>query len=77
MTNDVRSAISDLRRAKRQMLEASAYALQEGDALLEMLDRAWKEEEAKGSHGQTFIKQSLCLAIGQVRDFVHPLRKQT
>ena len=60
------TSISALRHAKRQMLESSAYALQEGDSLLEMLDTAWKQEDAKGAAAQGFIKQSISLAIGQV-----------
>ena len=70
----LRDAMIDLNRAKKQMLENSVFALQEGDALLEKLTSLWKtkrlvpQDEAVDVKPE-LVKQSAALAIGQVSDF--------
>ncbi len=68
----IKSTILSLRSAKRAMLETSAYALQEGDALLSELNRMLKgSDEAVRWPGH--IKQEINLAIGQVELWLEEL----
>ena len=60
----LRSRLCDLSIAKRAMLESSAFALQEGDALLEKLSALWQLSSLDSRPG--IIKQSVALAIGRV-----------
>ena len=60
----VRSRICDLNIAKRAMLESSAFALQEGDALLQKLSALWQLSSLDSRPG--IIKQSVALAMGRV-----------
>ena len=60
----IESRLSELSVAKRAMLESSAFALQEGDALLEKLSALWQLSSLDSRPG--IIKQSVALAIGRV-----------
>ena len=60
----IQSRLAELSVAKRAMLESSAFALQEGDALLEKLSALWQLSSLDSRPG--IIKQSVALAIGRV-----------
>ena len=64
---EVRSEVSSLNGAKKSMLEASVYALQEGEGLLAKLNALWTQ--ATLDSRPAFIKRSVALAIEQVRLF--------
>ena len=64
--SSVISALRELKTGKRAMLEASVYALQEGDALLSLIQEIIDEALSLDSRPYQF-KKSLLLASGQVR----------
>ncbi len=67
MSSDPRQALASLLQAKRLMLETSAYALQEGEALIKLLNATIKDESGVTWPGQ--VKREVGLAIGQVSLF--------
>ncbi len=67
MSLDPRQALTSLLQAKRLMLETSAYALQEGEALIKLLNATIKDESGVTWPGQ--VKREVGLAIGQVGNY--------
>ena len=61
----IKEAFSALNHAKKAMLEASVFALQEGEALLEKLNQLWIQSSVDVR--TEFKKESISLAIEQVR----------
>ena len=59
-----REAISALNHAKKAMLEASVFALQEGESLLEKLNQLWIQ--SCSDVRTDFKKESISSAIEQV-----------
>ena len=64
LKNPERSLMRDLKLFKRKMLEASAFALQEGEGLLQLLHQTWQET----SPGMTpqHVRASISASIEQV-----------
>ena len=56
--------LAELKLGKKQMLESSVYALQEGEALLEKLENLWRM--ASMDSRPDFWRPSIARAIGKV-----------
>ena len=56
-----------MNHAKKSMLEASVFALQEGEALLEKLNQLWIQSSLDAR--TDFKKESISLAIEQVSNW--------
>ena len=63
-----RDALSALNLAKKAMLEASVFALQEGESLLEKLNQLWIQ--SCSDVRTDFKKESISSAIEQVSIFI-------
>ena len=63
-----RDALSALNHAKKAMLEASVFALQEGESLLEKLNQLWIQ--SCSDVRTDFKKESISSAIEQVSIFI-------
>ena len=63
-----REAMSALNHAKKAMLEASVFALQEGESLLEKLNQLWIQ--CCSDVRTDFKKESISSAIEQVSIFI-------
>jgi hypothetical protein len=58
---------TDLNSGKRALLEASVYALQEGEALLQKLEQLWQMTAIDSR--SDFVRPSITKAIGKVGNF--------
>ena len=63
-----RETMSSLNHAKKAMLEASVFALQEGESLLEKLNQLWIQ--SCSDVRTDFKKESISSAIEQVSIFI-------
>ena len=63
-SSDLNELLKDLKFGKKAVLEASVYALQEGEALLEKLEQLWRLTSIDSR--PDFLRPSISRAIGKV-----------